>query len=499
MSQVAQLDANLRASLPTSSLPASSPVTRLTSGRATKRNVLATLSRTFSPTKQRPALLTTDDEKANEEDDRNPLASLSTYLTDLAKDPTIRASADWRRFFAASGSEDLESLRIERRPRKVHSDPAHPASPTTTAAPAYVEPSEVVEPVEAEEKVMDVDERSSVGKAEELLDAVDAEAELDRLAQSPSTELTSATSSTSDVFELPQRPATADPTKQEAKIANRLSVASTKKSEARVASKLTIDDFEIIRVLGKGCAGKVLLVRQKATRQTYALKTIFKRALRAVLLESPMRNPDARTEHVLAHRELEHTLTEQRVLKKVASDRSARHHTANPFVIQLHSSFHDADNLYLCLSFHPGGDLATQLSRWGRLNKDRARFYSAEIAAGLEELHRVGIIYRDLKPENILIAADGHIVLTDFGLSKYFTRRGPIEEETATFTHAPVEAGIEGEGAEREAKKEKRKGKTSLPAWAGRSDEATTTTTFCGTAEYLAPEVLMGEKVRSSC
>jgi serum/glucocorticoid-regulated kinase 2 len=102
----------------------------------------------------------------------------------------------------------------------------------------------------------------------------------------------------------------------------------------------------------------------------------------------------ARTEHVLAHRELEHTLTEQRVLKKIANDRSDDNDHANPFVVQLHWSFHDAANLYLCIDFHPGGDLATQLSRWGRLNKDRSRFYSAEIANGLEALHRAGIIYR---------------------------------------------------------------------------------------------------------
>lgn len=54
----------------------------------------------------------------------------------------------------------------------------------------------------------------------------------------------------------------------------------------------------------------------------------------------------------------------------------------------------DKDNLFLVLDYHPGGDLATQLSRWGRLGRDRARFYTAEISAGLEELHHAGVIYR---------------------------------------------------------------------------------------------------------
>jgi serum/glucocorticoid-regulated kinase 2 len=92
----------------------------------------------------------------------------------------------------------------------------------------------------------------------------------------------------------------------------------------------------------------------------------------------------------------------------------------NPFVVKLWWSFHDEYNLYLALDFHPGGDLATQLSKWGRLGRDRARFYTAEIVEGVEGLHAAGVIYRDLKPENVLLAQDGHIVLVDFGLAADF-------------------------------------------------------------------------------
>jgi serum/glucocorticoid-regulated kinase 2 len=128
------------------------------------------------------------------------------------------------------------------------------------------------------------------------------------------------------------------------------------KPKNRPTRKVVIDDFEMMRVLGKGCAGKVLLVRHRASSSLYALKAITKR-------------------HVLAHQELQHTLTEQAVLKRMA------HEAKDPFVVKLWWSFHDKENLFLVMDFHPGGDLATQLARWGRLGRDRARFYAAEIVS----------------------------------------------------------------------------------------------------------------------
>ena len=222
------------------------------------------------------------------------------------------------------------------------------------------------------------------------------------------------------------------------------------------SKKVAIDDFEMMRVLGKGCAGKVLLVRHKHTSDLFALKAITKR-------------------HVLAHQELQHTLTEQAVLKRMAAEGK------DPFVVKLWWSFHDREHLFLVMDFHPGGDLATQLARWGRLGRDRARFYAAEIVEGVEGLHNNGVIYRDLKPENVLIGSDGHIVLTDFGLSKEFPRRSNALTAPSTPNGSGGEIFANGVPSSPNSEND-------LVPTIG--NEATST--FCGTAEYLAPEVIQG-------
>eukprot|EP01117_Protostelium_nocturnum_P020434 TRINITY_DN918_c0_g2_i1.p1 TRINITY_DN918_c0_g2~~TRINITY_DN918_c0_g2_i1.p1 ORF type:complete len:455 (-),score=106.78 TRINITY_DN918_c0_g2_i1:124-1488(-) len=181
--------------------------------------------------------------------------------------------------------------------------------------------------------------------------------------------------------------------------------------------KVSVEDFDLLNLLGKGSFGKVMQVRKKDTGRIYAMKVLDKK-------------------HILDHGEVVHTRSEKNILQKV-------HH---PFLVNLVYSFQTTDKLYLVMDFVNGGEMFFHLQKDKRFSEERSRFYAAEILLALEHLHANGIIYRDLKPENILFTHDGHICLTDFGLCK--------------------------EGIETEADR---------------------TGTFCGTPEYLAPEVLTGK------
>uniref|UniRef100_G3NRQ9 Serine/threonine-protein kinase Sgk1 n=1 Tax=Gasterosteus aculeatus aculeatus TaxID=481459 RepID=G3NRQ9_GASAC len=139
---------------------------------------------------------------------------------------------------------------------------------------------------------------------------------------------------------------------------------------------------------------------------------------------------------ILKKKEQKNIMAERNVLLK-----SLKH----PFLVRLHYSFQTPEKLYFVLDYVNGGELFFHLQRERCFSEPRARFYAAEVASAIGYLHSLNIVYRDLKPENILLDSQGHVVLTDFGLCK---------------------EGIEPEG---------------------------TTSTFCGTPEYLAPEVLRKE------
>lgn len=152
-------------------------------------------------------------------------------------------------------------------------------------------------------------------------------------------------------------------------------------------------------------------MREKSSRDLYALKAINK-------------------SWNITTREVENIRMERDILATL----SQIHH---PFIIQLQSAFQDRQNLYLVLEYHAGADLATLLQRYNNLPAEQCRLYTAEIVMGLQELHRHNILYRDLKPENVLLAADGHIVLTDFGLSKMFETNDKYEHRTVSFCGTP--------------------------------------------------------------
>ncbi|KAK0943643.1 Serine/threonine-protein kinase [Friedmanniomyces endolithicus] len=179
---------------------------------------------------------------------------------------------------------------------------------------------------------------------------------------------------------------------------------------------LKIEDFDLLKVVGKGSFGKVMQVMKKDTQRIYALKTI-------------------RKQHIISRSEVAHTLAERSVLAQIN----------NPFIVPLKFSFQSPEKLYLVLAFVNGGELFHHLQREQRFDINRSRFYAAELLCALECLHGFGVIYRDLKPENILVDYVGHIALCDFGLCKL-----DMKDEDKT-------------------------------------------NTFCGTPEYLAPELLHGQ------
>ncbi|RIB06890.1 hypothetical protein C2G38_477740 [Gigaspora rosea] len=151
----------------------------------------------------------------------------------------------------------------------------------------------------------------------------------------------------------------------------------------------SIQDFEIIKPISRGAFGKVYLARKKTTGDLYAIKILKK----VDMVRKNMVN---------------HVLAERRVLSL----------TRTPFVVKLFYAFQSQDYLYLVMEYLIGGDLSSLLQSFERFEEDMARMYTAEVVLALEYLHKNGITHRDLKPDNMLITSEGHIKLTDFGLSR---------------------------------------------------------------------------------
>lgn len=174
------------------------------------------------------------------------------------------------------------------------------------------------------------------------------------------------------------------------------------------------EHFKVEKILGRGNFGKVCLVKRIGTEDLYAMKILKKK----VIEDKKQRG---------------HTITERKVLEN----------SKCPFIVKLFYAFQTPTKLYMVMEYMSGGELFFHLNKEGTFSEIRAKFYIGEILLGLHYLHSNGIIYRDLKPENILLDIEGHIRLTDFGLSKN---------------------GIDA---------------SNPKAY-----------TFCGTPEYLAPEIL---------
>lgn len=184
-------------------------------------------------------------------------------------------------------------------------------------------------------------------------------------------------------------------------------------SRSSSAKRLGIDDFKLLKVLGKGAHGKVLLAERTTTAGgRFALKVL-------------------RKQHILENKQLEHTRAEKDILCYVS----------HPFLIASDYSFQSEHKLYFAMEFMPGGELFQHLRKLKQFSELQAKHIAACIVLALGHLHDSGYIYRDLKPENVLMDQAGYVKLTDFGLAKNIGVRDLAK-------------------------------------------------TFCGTPEYLAPEVI---------
>ncbi|KAG2035614.1 kinase-like domain-containing protein [Suillus americanus] len=201
----------------------------------------------------------------------------------------------------------------------------------------------------------------------------------------------------------------------------------------------SLSDFVVRARLGAGANGVVYRVEDKITNKTMALKVIRRQG--AALCD------------------LQQFRVELDALKRVIGDAHC---------MQVEAGFQDAQCLYLALAFYPGGDLHDVIRTYPRriLPVEQARFYTAELLVGVYHLHCQGVIHRDIKPSNILIDSHGHIVIADLGLAKVFTLDDPKSfspyNPTGTFTSL-----------------------SQAPYLAS---------SLCGTAEYMAPELILGAK-----
>lgn len=156
--------------------------------------------------------------------------------------------------------------------------------------------------------------------------------------------------------------------------------------------KMTSEDFQNLTCLGKGSYGTVHLVKHKVTGRLFAQKQLKKARL------------------TVTKKLVQQTKTERAILENV---------NRHPFVVKLFYAFQDHEKLYLILEYAQGGELFHHLAMERMFTEEVAAFYMAEMILALDHLHRdVGVVYRDLKPENCLLDAEGHLLLTDFGLSK---------------------------------------------------------------------------------
>ncbi|XP_042358929.1 rho-associated protein kinase 2-like isoform X2 [Plectropomus leopardus] len=164
------------------------------------------------------------------------------------------------------------------------------------------------------------------------------------------------------------------------------------------------EDFEKVKLIGRGAYGEVQLVRHKASRKVYAMKQLSK-------FEMIKRSDSAffwEERHIMAF-------------------------SNSPWVVQLCCAFQDDRHLYMVMEFMPGGDLVTLTMNYD-IPEKWARFYTAEVVLALNAIHTMGFIHRDVKPDNMLLDQHGHLKLADFGTCMKMDSTGMVHCDTAVGT-----------------------------------------------------------------
>ncbi|XP_056336864.1 rho-associated protein kinase 2-like isoform X3 [Danio aesculapii] len=168
--------------------------------------------------------------------------------------------------------------------------------------------------------------------------------------------------------------------------------------------QVKLDDFDRVKLIGRGAFGAVQLVRHKVSQQVYAMKQLSK-------FEMVKRSDSA-------------FFWEERDIMAFSQ---------SPWIVQLCCAFQDEKYLYLVMEFMPGGDLVTLTSNYD-IPEEWARFYTAEVVMALDAIHSLGFIHRDIKPDNMLLDRNGHLKLADFGTCMKMDSTGMVRCDTAVGT-----------------------------------------------------------------
>ncbi|GLJ43960.1 hypothetical protein SUGI_0916430 [Cryptomeria japonica] len=233
--------------------------------------------------------------------------------------------------------------------------------------------------------------------------------------------------------------------------------------------KMKIEELRVVKVLGRGAMGTVLLVVQEACKDhPFALKLISK---------------DSKDQQFLR---------KSRGIEREREILSSLHH---PFLPSLMGEIETHNMVGWAIEYCPGGDLhfLRQMQPDRTFSESAIRFYAAEVVLALEHLHSKGIVYRDLKPENILLQRTGHIMLTDFDLSKRLQPQPNESKSSLNQDHQHSSEQTRGWKVFSKNLTSKPKKSQFPQASTQNSTGPLRSNSFVGTDEYVAPEVVTGE------